>query len=386
MPETVNPHGLALARHLLAVSFRKASALWIFAGLFVLFAIWVPDTFLTTNVWRTLLGEQAITALVAVGLVLPLAAGAFDLAVGTEVGLGSILVAKFLTKSMPIVPAVALAVLGGVLIGLVSGWLIVKVRIDSFIATLGVSSVLLALISWISDNQQIVGLSSAFGNLGNTDIFGVILPVYLLVALALIVYYVLEHTALGRRIYATGGNPDAARLAGIKTSWIVVGCLAGGAALAAFAGVLETSTLASSDNTIGPPYLLPAFSAVFLGSTQFRGGRFNVWGTVIAVYVLATGVKGLQLAGAPVWIPDAFNGVALLVAVGMANHERTGGRTSAIRRALRMDRRPGPDSVADAESENDHRAPQVTDSSLHGVTATSGVGVAASHRAEVAER
>ena len=89
-------------------------------------------------------------------------------------------------------------------------------------------------------------------------------------------------------------------------------------AIASVAGILVTARLANADPTLGPSYLLPAFTAACLGSTQFRGGRFNVWGTVLAVYVLAIGVKGLQLGGAPVWIPDAFNGVSLLVAVGMA--------------------------------------------------------------------
>ena len=100
----------------------------------------------------------------------------------------------------------------------------------------------------------------------------------------------------------------------------------------------SAASLGTGDPTVGPAYLLPAFSAAFLGSTQFRGGRFNVWGTVVAVYVLATGVKGLQLAGAPVWIPNLFNGAALLLAVGLANLERTQSRAGAVRRILRLDR------------------------------------------------
>ncbi|MET0430564.1 MAG: hypothetical protein ABW026_18950, partial [Microvirga sp.] len=111
--------------------------------------------------------------------------------------------------------------------------------------------------------------------------------------------------------------------------------------IAAFAGILESANLGNGDPTVGPSYLLPAFSAAFLGSTQFRGGRFNVWGTIVAVYVLATGVKGLQLAGAPIWIPDLFNGAALLLAVGLANFESTASRAGAIRRVLRIDRRRG---------------------------------------------
>ena len=103
--------------------------------------------------------------------------------------------------------------------------------------------------------------------------------------------------------------------------------------ITAFAGMLVTARLANADPTIGPGYLLPAFTGAFFGSTQFRGGRSNVFGTLLAVYVLATGVKGLQLAGAPVWFPDVFNGVALLIAVALAKFQ-SGGRTKAIARLI----------------------------------------------------
>jgi ribose transport system permease protein len=100
-----------------------------------------------------------------------------------------------------------------------------------------------------------------------------------------------------------------------------------------------TAKLANADPTIGPGYLVPAFTAAFLGSTQFRHGRFNVWGTIVSVYVLAAGVKGLQLWGAPVWIPDTFNGFSLLVAVGLAKFQGKSDSFRAIRRTLRMDKR-----------------------------------------------
>jgi ribose transport system permease protein len=107
--------------------------------------------------------------------------------------------------------------------------------------------------------------------------------------------------------------------------------------VAALAGVLASSQLATGDPTISPSYLLPAFAAAFLGSTQFSGGCFNVAGTLVAVVVLAVGVKGLQLAGAPIWLPDLFNGAALLAAVGFAQYQSSPtARTAAIRRALRL--------------------------------------------------
>jgi ribose transport system permease protein len=145
----------------------------------------------------------------------------------------------------------------------------------------------------------------------------------------------MQRTPTGRRLYATGGNPNAARLAGVRTSRVIVLSLVSCGVIAALAGVLTSGQLGIGDPTVGPGYLLPAYAAAFLGSTQFQGGRYNVWGSVLAVLVLAVGVKGLQLAGAPVWIPDLFNGVALLIAVGMSKYQRTARRSAAVARILR---------------------------------------------------
>jgi ribose transport system permease protein len=333
-------HGRDLGRVWRVLSFRNISAVYVFIVLFVIFSFWVPDTFLSGDTWRALISSQAVTAMLSVGLVIALSAGAFDLAIGATLGFGSIFVAWLLAKhGIPIVPAIVLSILAGAAVGLLNGLLVVRVRIDSFIATLGMSSILLAMIAWISSSQQILGLSNSFQKLGTTEIFGLTLPVYLMLAVALVAWYVLELTPVGRHVYATGGNTEAARLAGVRTSAVVVVALVCCGAIAAFSGVLVSSALGTGDPTIGPAYLLPAFSAAFLGSTQFRGGRFNIWGTVLAVYVLATGVKGLQLAGAPIWIPDLFNGVALLLAVGLAKYQGTARRAGAVKRLLRFDRR-----------------------------------------------
>jgi ribose transport system permease protein len=322
------------------LSFRNISAIYIFVVMFVVFSIWVPDTFLRWDTWRALFDSQAVTAILAVGLVIALSAGAFNLAIGAELGFGAILSAWLLVHAgMGVVPAIGLTLVAGALIGLVSGLLIIKVKIPSFIATLGVSSILLALIAWTANSQQILGLPGGFQDIGTVEILGLTLPVYLMLFVSLLVWYVLEWTPLGRRVYAAGGNIEAARLAGVPVGAVVVGALVACGVIAAFAGLVVSAKIGAGDPTIGPAYLLPAFSAAFLGSTQFRGGRFNVWGTVVAVYVLATGVKGLQLAGGPVWIPDLFNGVALLLAVGLANFEATAARAGAVRKLLRIDQR-----------------------------------------------
>lgn len=231
----------------------------------------------------------------------------------------------------------------------------VRARIPSFIATLGVSSLLAAVTAWISGSEQIINLPADFAELGTGQLFGLTYPVYIMLAVALLLWYVLERTPVGRRVYATGGNVDAmggsseaAALAGVRTTRIILFALFTSGVIAGLAGLLLTSQLATGDPTVGPGFLLPVIAAVFLGSTQFRGGRFNIWGTVVAAYALAVGVKGLQLAGLPIWIPDLFNGAALLVAVGLAAWRRPPGtRWAGLSRLLR---RP-PTALVRAEAE-----------------------------------
>jgi ribose transport system permease protein len=314
---------------------RNASALYVFAAIFILFSLWIPETFLTIETWRVLLSDQAIIALAAIALVVPLSAGMFDLSVGASVGFGAVLVSWLLArKGLAIGPAIVLTLAAGAVIGLVNSFLVVQARVDALIATLGMSSILAAFTAWVSNNSQVVGVSASFQSIGSTKLFGIALPVFIMLAVALVVWYLLERTATGRRVYATGGNAEAARLAGVRVSRVIVASFVACGTIAVLAGILESSQLGTGDPTIGPTYLLPAFSAAFLGSTQFKAGRFNVWGTVVAVYAIATGIKGLQLAGAPIWIPQLFNGVALVLAVALARYERSE-RTASIRRMFR---------------------------------------------------
>ncbi len=329
--------GAALKR---ALSFKNFSALYIFIALFVIFAILTPETFLSLGGWRAMLDAQAITALVAVGALLPFVTGAFNLAVGAETGLACVVVAFFIVMvGVPMTLAVPLTIVCGALVGLVQGILITRVKIDSFIATLGMSSVLIAIASWLANSQQILGIPPEFRGLATGRLFGITYPFWILIAVGIIVWYVLERTPVGRRMYAAGYNPDGARLAGVSVDRLRVGALMAGGMITALAGVLLASRIGAGDTTVGPAYLLPALTAVFLGSTQLRAGRFNVWGTVIAVYVLAVGIRGLQLMGGPPWINELFNGLALLAAVGLSRWERTSRQTKAIRRTLSRKKR-----------------------------------------------
>jgi ribose transport system permease protein len=324
-----------------ALSFRRISAAYLGVVLVAVYSIWLPDTFPTTTTFKSLLVEQAVTAIAAVGLVFPLAAGAFDLSIAWTLGASAILAAWLMgIQGASAGAAIVAALAAGLAIGAVNGLLVVRFSIEPIIATLGVGSCLAAFISWLSGGQPIVGLSETFQEVATRELGGIAYPVFYLLVLALAAWYVLEHTPIGRRLYATGGGREAARLAGVRTGRFVAGSFVAAALLAAVAGVIATARVGAGSPDTGPGYLLPVFAAAFLGATQFTPGQFNVRGTVLAVYVLAVGVKGLELGGAPYWLPDLFNGLALLVAVGLARAERRRGSTSTRLFALVRARRP----------------------------------------------
>jgi len=256
---------------------------------------------------------------------MPLTAGAFDLSWGAMLAFSLVIMSWFQSETGVNAVASALIALAACgVVGFMSGLLVVKFRVNSFIATLGMSQVLAAATLWISKNRQIVGVFSPdFLEFGRRDLFGLPIVVYYLLAVALVIWYVLEWTPLGRHLLASGANAEAARLAGVRTDRMVWGSLVVSAVVAGLAGIIYGAKVGSFSNTFGPPLLFPAFAAVFFGSTQFKN-RANVWGTIAAVYTLAFGVKGLQLAfsGGVYWITPLFNGLALLVAVALASRKQ----------------------------------------------------------------
>ncbi len=321
-PDTESgPRKRRLAGAFGALSFTRISGIYVWAVVFGIFALWVPDTFLSGTTWENIASSQALIALVTLGLLFPLAAGVYDLAIGQTVGLSAILSAYLVTHGLDTAAALGVILALGVAIGLLNALLVVGIGINSFIGTLGVSSVLLAMIGATSNRQQIIGLPEGMEKLGTGEVFGIPLPVIYLIGFAIVAWYVLEHTSYGRYLYAIGGGPEAARLAGVPTKALAVAALIVSSVVGAFAGFILTAKLGAGSPEAGSGYLLPTYAAAFLGATQIRPGRFNVLGSLIAVYLLATGVTGLQLAGAQFWVTDLFNGVVLILALTLARME-----------------------------------------------------------------
>ncbi|WP_028474033.1 ABC transporter permease [Nocardioides alkalitolerans] len=318
--QTAPPSEQDIPRTARFFTLSNVSLLFIWAVLIAVFGLLTPETFLTTDTFRTVLAGQAITAIMALALLMPIAAAQFDLSIAGSMGLGIVLVATFMAKLELGVPlAIGLTLLSGVVIGLVNAFIVVGLRVNSFIATLGTGSILVAAIQWISGGQQIVaGIPQSFTDLGRHEVLGIPMSVVFMVLIAVVMWYVLELRQTGRYLYAIGSNTEAARLAGVRVNRLTTIALVVSGLIASAAGIVFVMRIGSASLDAGTPYLLPAFAAAFLGATQFRQGNVNVLGTLVAVYVLATGVKGVQLIGAPFWVDDLFNGAALIIAVALA--------------------------------------------------------------------
>jgi ribose transport system permease protein len=290
----------------------------------VVFAIWKPDLFPTAQTAKSTLNQYAITGLAGLSIVMPLAAGIFDLSIGSTIGFAGVFAGWSLnTLGLPPAAACALTLVVGLGIGLLNSLVVVRMKIDSFIGTLATGSIIAALTLWVSGQQIITGkLSGSFTDIASTSIGGIQLPVLYMLVVMVALGYVLEQTVFGRHIYAAGYGPDVARLVGLRVARLRTISLLCSGVLASFAGVALASRLGSADPTVGPEYLIPAFSAAFVGASQFRHGRFNPWGTVVAVLMIGTGSVGLLLAGTQQWIPQVFQGAVLIAAVGVTGIQR----------------------------------------------------------------
>jgi ribose transport system permease protein len=310
------------ARSGLAVD--KVGAVYVWLGIIVVFSLWAPDTFPNIGTAKQILNANAITGLAALSITIPLAARVFDLSFAYVMTLTGVAVAHFIVDGMPLGLALALGLAIGVAIGVINAIVVVVMKIDSFIGTLATGSLIQALITMVTNDTPIsdAKLAGPFAKIGQTEIGGVILPVFYFAAAAIVVWYLLEHTATGRRLYATGFNPDAARLAGVKVDRLRFMSLVVSGGLAGATGIVLASVLGSGSPTAGVPYLLPAFAAVFLGATQLKNGRFNAGGTIIAVLLLGTGVTGLGLANAPQWASAMFVGFVLIAALAVTGIQR----------------------------------------------------------------
>lgn len=294
--------------------FSLLLALLIVIGLFSLLK---SDSFPTKGTFDAVIGTNAPLLLVSLAVMLPLTAGDFDLSVGAIVGFCMCIVAVLTVQHGWSWPLASVAAMGAaVAIGMVNAFLTGILRINAFIATLGTSTILAGLTAGITGSTTVGPVPSGLTSFAvNTWFYGLPLVVlYALIAVA-ILWYLMAHTPAGRYLYFTGGGPEAARLAGLPVRSIKMATFVGAAIVCGFAGVLSAGQVGAGDPSSGPLLLLPAYAAAFLGATTITPGRYNAWGTLLALYLIEVTVTGLQQVGVPFWTEQVFVGLVLVVAV-----------------------------------------------------------------------
>ncbi|GAB4009923.1 ABC transporter permease [Nocardioides ultimimeridianus] len=290
-------------------------------GAFVFFAVWskTSATFLTSANLQIMFGSNTVIAIVALASLVPLICNEWDLSIGGSAALSSVFVASFMTAGMNPFLALLAGVAIGFCVGIVNAVLITRMGVNAVITTLGTSIIITGLISLKTGGVTLAGnIPQSVTDFGTLNWLGIPRSVYALAAVALLVYYVVDHTPFGRYLYAIGSNRSAARLAGIRVKLVIGSTFLLAGALCGAAGVLQVARAGGANPNLANPLLLPALAAAFLSAAAIRPGRYNVGGVLVAVYFLAVLNGGLNLAGVQPYVSNFVNGGALIIGVGLA--------------------------------------------------------------------
>ena len=301
----------------LAYQVERFGLVIVWIAVILLFGAMRPDTFLTWSNFSTIFGSQAVLVIVTLGLVVPLTAGDFDLSIAQVLTFVSMVTAILSAKlGVPLWVIIPTVLLLGAAVGAINGALTLYFRVHSLIVTLGVGTFLHGITLWISDSQTIGGVARALMQWSIIERFlGIPISFYYAIGLAAAMWYVLSYTAFGQQLLFTGRGREVGRLSGIAVGRVRLLSFVASGVMGAIAGLIYTGTTGSANPSSGTTLLLPAFAAAFLGATCITPGRFNPWGSVIAVYFLVTGINGLSVLGFRTFVQDLFYGGALVVAV-----------------------------------------------------------------------
>jgi L-arabinose transport system permease protein len=295
--------------------------LLVLIGLVAIFAIFVPY-FLSGKNFSAIGLTISVIGIVCIGQSLALLTGDFDLSVGSVASFCGIVVA-LMTRSYGMYPLMFVGgVLLGALIGLVNGLLIAKAKVNALITTLGMMTALQGG-TWLASNGFTVGVNTPqFRFLGTTQVFGIPLPIIIMVVLYGIFYLVLRFTVFGRKVYSIGGNPEAARLSGINVDRVKILVFVLLGVLSSFGGILLASRLGSANTQAGIQYPLNSIGACVLGGIAITGGQGNLWGALIGVAIIGVLGNGLIMWGIPSYWQWVANGFVLILAVYLDTRRR----------------------------------------------------------------
>jgi len=277
-----------------------------------------PTVFLTVGNFVNILEQISILAIIAAVQTVVMVVGDLDMSVGSTASLGGALTAVLLMAGWSIPAAMLVALFVGALIGALNGLLVSYVKLSAFIATLASMTAVTGLAFIVTNGANIFGFTPDFKPLGQGRFLSVPVPVYIAVAVSLLIWALLRFTTIGRRWRAVGGNAEVARLSGIRVDRVrfIAFVIAGlGASLA---GIILVSRLASATAQAGDSQMMLSIAAVFLGMTMSSYGGANIGGTLVGVAILGVLTNGLNIVGVNTYVQQVLTGGIIIAAVALS--------------------------------------------------------------------
>ena len=274
-------------------------------------------TFLQANNLMNLMRQLIINGFIALGMTFVILTGGIDLSVGSTLAVTSAIFAGLLQNGMNTILAILIALGLGLILGLINGFLITKGKLAPFIVTLATMTIFRGLTLVYTDGRPIAGPKDnfAFQFLGKGQFLGIPFQVILFALAFLILWTILNKTALGRKIYAVGGNEKASFISGINIDKVKISVYVISSLMAVLSGLILTSRLNSAQPTAGVAYEMDAIAAVVLGGTSMAGGSGSLTGTLIGILILGVLNNGLNLLGVSSFYQQIVKGIVILIAV-----------------------------------------------------------------------
>ena len=309
---------------------HRLSALLTLVLLVLGFALASPS-FLSVNNTLTVLLQTSVIGLLGIGMTMVIITGGIDLSVGSVLALSGVITGMSVKAGLPVVPAMTLGIVAGGLCGAFNGFVITRLRIPPFVATLGMMLIARGIALQLTGAAPISQLGDAFGVLGNGALFrvvelrdngfprvvfpGIPYPAILLLIVAIGAAYLLRRRQIGRHIYATGSNEEAARLSGVHVDSTKLYAYVMSGALAGLAGNVLMSRLVTAQPSEGVMYELDAIAAAVIGGASLSGGVGAVSGTMIGAFIIGILRNGLNMAGVSAFIQQIVIGFVVIGAV-----------------------------------------------------------------------
>src|SRR5690554_2844141 len=294
---------------------RRFGMLTAFLLICFLLSLATPHFFSLQNM-TIVLRQVSINGVLAIGVTFVIITGGIDLSLGSVVALAGVVAALFAHPGeYPLIVPIGLALLVGAGIGGLNGLVITRGRVASFIVTLGMMTIARGLALVFSEGRPVTNLSEAFNAIGGGNLAGIPIPIVVFVLVIILATILLNHTRIGRYMYAVGGNEKAAYASGVRVNAVKMAAYVICSGLAALAGIVLASRINTGQPNAGVAYELDAIAAVVIGGTSLAGGIGTIGGTVLGVLLIGVINNGLDLMNISSYYQQIIKGIIIIVAV-----------------------------------------------------------------------